>query len=286
MKTVVFILSCDRSGSTWLGYVLGSHSRCAFVGEYYRAWHPELWQFCALCLANGKTRCDVLDGIESVPAEFAFDFAFDRLNTDVVIDISKRVYWAERYTTSDRYRVRLIHLIRDPRGWYESQRRREHSSIEDLIGGWHVENSHIESFIAASGLPSVTVFYDELAARPRVEIRKVVNFLGLPFESDALCYWTKAHHGFAANGASSPLLNRFEHAGEISTFVTGADDFYRQHGTTLFVDERWKTDLQAEEKRLIESDQRVVSLLGAHNRVLLPDGIARYVQNAAPQAGT
>src|SRR2546421_8570660 len=102
MKTVTFILSSERSGSTWLGYVLGSHKDCAFVGEFYRGWQPEIQGPCSSCAAKGLSECEVLDGAEYVPVKRAYDFAFERLHVSHLIDSSKKIEWASRYIGSGR----------------------------------------------------------------------------------------------------------------------------------------------------------------------------------------
>ena len=123
-RTAVFILSSPHSGSTWTGYVLGSNPESAFVGEYHRAWKDALRVPCTLCAARGLESCEVLGDIEKEPAERAFDLAFARTGKRVVVDASKDVEWIRLFKANDGVDIRIVHLVRDPRGFFASVKRR------------------------------------------------------------------------------------------------------------------------------------------------------------------
>ena len=275
-KTIAFILSSDRSGSTWVGYVLGSGRENAFLGEYYRGWDENLRVPCSWCAVHGKEKCDVLHGFEEEPAASAFDFAFSRTGKSLLVDNSKRPEWAKNFITTDgSYGLRLIHLIRDPRGWYASERRRKEASLSELLADWVEENRNLRDFLEQSGVPGKTVFYDELAASPTPGFTDLCSFLGRPFEPRSLKYWEKPHHGFAANGASSLFLKGAPQASRLTTFVTGDDAYYAKQGHGLFTDERWKQQLNADDLRSIKMNNNVTQLLALYGRTLAPEGLAR-----------
>jgi len=274
-KKIVFILSSQRSGSTWLGYVLGSAQESAFLGEYDRGWDASRRVPCSWCMANGVDPCPILGGIESVPVERAFEFAFARLNRRVLIDGSKTLTWAEKFITSAfKYDICLIHLIRDPRGWYASQRRRVASSLEEQLREWSEENSQIRSFLKSSAGTHATVFYDELAKSPHPQFKRLFTSIKLPFRRKNLNYWEKIHHGFAANGASSFLLFDRPHTDRLQHFITGDDSYYRKNKRQQFFDQRWKKDLRGDERERIENNQLVADLLLSYNRKLSAEGIS------------
>jgi len=267
--TVAFILSSDRSGSTWLGYILGSTRDAAFLGEFRRAWNDQLRQPCAWCSANGRQTCEILAGIEQYPADRAFELAFTRTGKRFLIDSSKRTTWAERFLAPDaRFKVQLIHLIRDPRGWYASEQRRRPESGVEITGEWVSENLHIRNFLQLSNVPSVTVFYEDLASSPGPAFQQLCGDIGCLFEPSALRYWEKAHHGFAANGASSPLLRATPKLSESNSFVTGDDPYYETNYRKSFVDQRWKERLSETDALAIREDSRVAAFLKLYDRVL------------------
>lgn len=272
--TVVFILSSDRSGSTWLAYVLGSTPSAAFLGEFRRAWDPQLRRRCAWCHANGREYCEVLTSIELHTPDLAYELIFSRTGKQFLVDSSKRIVWADRFIRpGSRLKVHLIHLIRDPRGWYASERRRRESSRDGLIGEWVAENLRIGDFLKSSGAPSTTVFYDELANSPMSEFQRLCSQIGCSFEPGALRYWEKAHHGFAANGASSPLLRSLPNISELPNFITGDDAFYATNDQKSFVDQRWKEQLSEADALAIGEDARVAALLKLYDRVVTPGSL-------------
>lgn len=267
--TVVFLLSSDRSGSTWLTYVLGSTPNAAFLGEFRRAWDMQVRRSCAWCYASGIQNCEVLAGIEQYRPERAYELVFSRTRKQVLIDNSKRIAWAEQFiATGCRFKVHLIHLIRDPRGWYASERRRHQNSREAMIDDWVAENLRVRSFLQSSRVPSTTVFYDELANSPTVGFHRLCSEIGCPFEPSSLRYWEKAHHGFGANGASSPLLRSLPNISELRHFITGDDAFYAANYQRLFVDQRWKEQLSDADALAIREHSRVEAFLKLYDRVL------------------
>jgi hypothetical protein len=221
----------------------------------------------------------VLGGIESVPVEQAFPFAFDRTGASVLIDVSKSIEWASRQIEANpSFNFKLIHLIRDPRGWYASEHRRSPLSMDALLDRWVSENRDIEQFLKRSRIPSYSVFYDQLAANPESEFYPLCDFLGLRFHPQALQYWKLAHHGFSANGASSFLLKgkakKADKTGLLADImITGDDRYYEAHQCSSFFDERWKTTLTAEEIEAITNRADVQAVLANYEHSLSADGV-------------
>ena len=272
--TVVFILSSDRSGSTWLGYVLGSTPNASFLGEFRRAWDEELRQPCAWCTANGRDACEVLANVELYPAERAFEVAFSRTRKQVLVDSSKRTAWAEKFVApNSHFKVHFIHLIRDPRGWYASENRRHPRGLTEMMGEWVLENLHIRNFLELSNVPSTTVFYEDLAKAPVPTFQRLCHEIGCPFDPSALHYWEKPHHSFAANGASSPLLRNAPDVSRLSSFISGDDHFYETNDRNLFFDQRWKEQLSQADALAISEDYRVAAFLNLYDRVLTADSL-------------
>lgn len=275
-RRIVFVLSSDHSGSTWVGYVLGSHPASAFLGEYERAWRKEASVPCTLCAAKGLDECEVLHGAADVPVDQAFAWAFARTGRQVLVDNSKMIDWAARFIGADGGdAVRLIHVVKDPRNWLCSKRRRAAQPTADMIRLWHATNAQFQAFTLSAGCPSMTVFYDELAADPLGGFCRLFAFCGLTFDESALSYWNFPHHGFAANGASSAILADARLGPPPPHFATGDDGFYAAHDRQLFADLRWKRALGAEEIAAIAADRDVADLLADFGRRLTPDGLAR-----------
>jgi len=246
VRTVVFVLSETRSGSTWLSYVLGSHRNVAHLGEYHRPFTFPGHVACRLCEAKGQP-CPVFHGIEAIAADEAFDFAFDRLGVDVLVDCSKSLEWTARFLARG-YAVKVVHLLRDPKGWYASERKREPMTPEQGLRRWNATNECIDRFVRERRLEHVRVLYEDLAADPLRGFPPLCAFLGFPFEPQSLRYWDKEHHGLGANGAAFNVLRAHPHA----KLTTGDDAFYRERAGRVFRDERWKTLLAGDEIAFFE----------------------------------
>src|SRR5439155_18604497 len=114
MKTVVYILSNNYSGSHYLSLMLGSHSRAMHLGEVKQL-RKAGERACYLC--RDKDDCAVLGGIGPDNWTDVYRIVFSRIDPkiEVLVDASKNTFWAERFLSDDRYQRKYIHLIRDPR---------------------------------------------------------------------------------------------------------------------------------------------------------------------------
>jgi hypothetical protein len=205
---VVFILGTNRSGSTWLNLVLGSHSWAANVGEFYRPFLDRGHVVCRLCEANDLPTCTVLGTLDGVPEHRAYHVAAERLGSNCIIDASKRLDWCARFTGRTDLTPRLVHLVRHPAGFVASERARTpQASVDSLFEQWCLINREVEAFTEASGCPCRVVAYDDLADSPSQEFPKLCEWIGGHFEAEALEYWRVDHHGLGANGAASLYLD-------------------------------------------------------------------------------
>jgi hypothetical protein len=242
MVKVAFILSAKRSGSTWLGLVLGSHSGAATLGEYFRPFLIPGHVACRLCEANGLPECLRLSGIDDVAPDDAFTFATDRLQRGLLVDVSKRLDWCTRFLNRAEIDPRLVHLVRHPCGFVSSEARRRASTPEDLLSMWEIENERIDAFTRASRVPSILVCYDDLADDPDRNFPRLCDFLGIVWDPQALRYWNFPHHGLGGNGAASLYLR----GRRIKNYTTGDDAFYQDLLLRpVSADRRWKTHVDA-----------------------------------------
>jgi hypothetical protein len=221
--TVVFILSAMRSGSTWLNLVLGSCSWGLNLGEYYRPWRWPGHIACRLCEADGLAECTLLHGIEQVEQRNAFHFAAARGAKRVIVDCSKDIEWCAAFLGDKRIYARVIHLVRHPAGYVESESRRAPEvSYEVLLDRWEAENQKISTFTTPLGAAATIACYDTLADNPELEFARLCRFLGQDWEPEALRYWEVPHHGLGGNGAPSVYLR----GRKLARYTTGDDRFY------------------------------------------------------------
>ena len=221
--TVVFILSSPRSGSTWLNLVLGSCSWAMNLGEYKRPWIDGSSVICRLCEARGLPECTLLHGYKTVVREDAFHFAASRSGKSILIDCSKDLGWCESFLAQDHVQFRLVHLVRHPCGFIESElRRRSDRSAIDLLDEWDAQNRAISDFLQTTKAPSIRVSYDQLADQSGESFPELCSFIGGSWENEALEYWKVPHHCLGGNGAASAYLRGHK----AQPFLTGDDHFY------------------------------------------------------------
>jgi len=263
-------MSSWHSGSTWIGYVLGSTPRSAYLGEFHRPWDVGTAVPCTLCASRGLSACSVLDGVDAVPADHAFAAAAARLPERVLVDNSKLVAWTRVFIGRPDIECRVVHAIKDPRGWLASVRRRAEVPLAAGLAHWVAENQAIRDFVVTNAIPTLTVAYDRLARAPTRRFRPVFSFCGIPYAASALKYWEHDHHGFAANGASAAIL-----AGAAPAhFRTGDEAFYQTRRRTQFSDDRWRRELTPADDLAVRADAPTRDLLASLGLRLTATGLA------------
>jgi hypothetical protein len=280
----VFIHSSPHSGSTWLGYVLGSGRQTAFVGELYRAWDAQDRVPCTVCASRGLDECVVLAGIEALAPQHAFDFIAARNGKDVIVENSKRVDWTRQFIGRAGRDARIIHLVKDPRSRWASLRRREAADMNTCMMDWCRENQEIIDFTQATGMPTMVAAYDLVAAQPETEIAALFGFFGATFDTSVLRYWEVEHHGFAANGASSAIIRHQQFVSPPKHFSTADDRFYEARFGQSFVDERWRTELPDAENEAILQNEQVRGILNCLGYGLTQTGMFRTSRAAGRES--
>src|SRR5262245_3472783 len=115
-KTVAFILSTNYSGSHYASLMIGSHSKAAHVGEVCHLRKEKVTKpICARCGTAGE--CELFRGIGPGTIDQAFELLFARIPEEksLIVDNSKKTFWAERFLAHPGFRKKILHLIRDPR---------------------------------------------------------------------------------------------------------------------------------------------------------------------------
>lgn len=80
--------------------------------------------------------------------------------------------------------VRIVHLLRDPRGFAESTRR--HDDVHDLrASGWLWQDLHRRMGALKSAAPYYALRYEDLCARPEEELALLFDFMGVEPEDVA-----------------------------------------------------------------------------------------------------
>lgn len=106
--------------------------------------------------------------------------------SDVLIDSSKNLSRAAALVHDGRHDVRILHLVRDGRGYLASRRRRAHANgtrhraLADLAG-WAAKNLLISTLLRRGLSPDRYLLcrYEDLVGDPAAELRRIGEFADL-----------------------------------------------------------------------------------------------------------
>lgn len=259
-NTVVFVLSSNYSGSTWLALLLGSHSQACYVGELHKMFHSDPVP-CRLC-EEKQRRCPVFHDVAAVKIKNIHAHVFARTGKKVLVDNSKTVGWSRKFLREGRFRKKYIHLLRDPRAIaYSLQLRNRAPETEE----WIKKNFEIRDFLQAHRLDFRAITYNGLAERTDETLAALAEWLGLDYEPGQKEYWNFEHHGPGRNGATAAFLDHY---------VASDDQFYAQRKRTNFHDLRWQQQLHEDSRVLIERDAELRALLREMNLALGEAGLS------------
>jgi hypothetical protein len=224
-KQIVYVLSTNYAGSHFLALQLGSHSRCASIGELHHFRRNDTrFKACFLCEIDDK--CPIFTGINQEPISRYYERIFENLavydsSISTVIDNSKKVRWASRFVEMPGFTQKYIHIIRDPRAlvrrWMltfdtpsvkrkmrvKTARRCWRNALDILTGDepniyiWHwlYQNMQITDFLNRNRLNVRLVTYHDLVFKTDEVLDDLMKWLGYAYEPSQKEYWNFTHHG-------------------------------------------------------------------------------------------
>lgn len=187
MHKTVYILGTGHCGSTLLGLILGSHSKCEYIGEFsflYDDYNKKVnikrirqTGFCTLC---GKD-CTYF-GTRKTHGEL-----YEMFGKEYLIDNSKKVEFA-RDTMNEN--SKLIFITRHPVSLLGSYKKTNELSSKK-IGSLFRKKWSILNFLRDK--EHLKIKYKDLS-NPEA-IKGCCKYIGIEFEESMVRYWEKNHHG-------------------------------------------------------------------------------------------
>jgi hypothetical protein len=96
------------------------------------------------------------------------------------------------------------------------------------------------------------VSYEKICKNPQKELMAICEFIGVEYQPKMLNYWEFDHYNISGNSGTNSLIKKYKnHEVQIDE---NRDDrsFYNNHPLSIKLDERWKNELTAEQKELID----------------------------------
>lgn len=276
---VIFILGTGHCGSTLLDLILGSHSKMFSLGEVYRVvssdppvpicdiceedcefWKPTLLKSIQNIYTDNlpKQIGRKLGVLEAIEVSF-YKKLFEASKNNILIDSSKNPGWISRNgrkLRSSNIEPVLIYLSRDGRAVVNSYfRKYPERGLEGISHNWNSRitaiNECYDSWLSES---KIHIRYKDLAKSPISTIKKLMEFIQLPFEEEMMRFWEHDHHLVNGNAGTKSMLLKFKDANKHKQWVEANDkEYYREKELGIKFDERWKRELSADQVSVIES---------------------------------
>lgn len=262
----VAICGAGHSGSTLLGLVLGSHSRCFYAGEAKKtlflndSTKPLRKRVCKLCGPG----CPIWSRFDVPPSPDVYEQISRLTGRSIVVDSTKKVDWIRaraRELAAAGVEQRRVFIARDGRAVVNSRLRKyPDRTPRQIVDAWVEQIRSTEALLAERPGSGLRIRYEELATEPDRVVRDVCTFLGLEFEPSMLRYERMEHHPLGGNtGTQSVVARASEVDGSLSRVPARSRAYYGALGGGFRLDLRWKTELPAEVLRVFEQRAAVVN---------------------------
>lgn len=254
---VLMLVGVGHSGSTLLGSLLSAHPAIGCVGEFARL-GESLEQSRPCSCGAAILDCPFWSPIiPQLGMKRKFDPYRLRLEhydllrraqgKEVVLDTSKEILVrmvGRLFSPLKSPRVGFLFLVRDSRGVLGAALRHGRELAPQLAKHekWI---RRVERFVKARSDSTLTLHYENLCREPEGELRRICAWLDVPFRDEMLLPSSAAHHLVHANSMS-----------------------YLGRSSSVRLDERWRTEIPAEQLAEIERVMRRIPLL--RDRYLAP----------------
>lgn len=113
-----------------------------------------------------------------------FRLACTLMGTEVFVDKSDIVRFAILRSLVYPHRVRVIHLTRDPRGYFFSMQKNRTPKwpLDRIVDKWVSAHSTVHGYQSLPGVDYLRVRYEDLCREPQAELARMFAFLGVDQE--------------------------------------------------------------------------------------------------------
>jgi hypothetical protein len=254
LKKVILICGAPHSGSTLLGLILGSHSKCFYAGEANKtrfinnnnSTGSSEDKACKVCGKN----CPIWGSFSLNEHENLYQYLAKKSNRPVIIDSTKNIKWLKKQIgmlKDLKLDIYLIYLSRDGRAVINSRiRKYKDLNVADIIKDWKEHIIKTNSLYNNFADKKIKVKYEDLATNSEEIIQKICFFLNLKYEPKMLNYYEYEHHPLGGNTGTQSLLQNLEEGKSLIQLSERNQYYYQTHPLGIKLDLRWKEELSLE----------------------------------------
>lgn len=259
LDKAIMICGAGHSGSTLLGFVLGSLPDAFYVGEgaKIRFLHdprkPLHKRACKICGPD----CEIWSGFHWDPASPVYSQIAAHTGATRIVDSSKNTTWIAARTAelaTDPATGYLVRLLRDGRAVMNSRFRKypDKDPVEQILA-WIEQIDATNSIYDRFPGPKFTLHYETLATSPERTVRDLCRFLDVPHESEILNYRSKRHHPLGGNNGTQFLVAREQGGGrDLASRNQRNREYYDAHSGAIELDLRWQSEMTESQLALFE----------------------------------
>lgn len=260
-EKVCFIAGTGHSGSTLLGFILGSHSHSFYCGEAAKTrflgdeGKKLAKRVCKLC----GTNCPIWGDFSIDKTVDLYEQVAAKVHRSIIIDSAKNVDWIEdqlfalKQTTAQPF---LIFLQRDGRAVINSRiRKYPNKDIRELINDWRNQIRSTNTLFETFPHKKLKLHYEDLATAPAAVLLKLCNFLDVEYQPQMLNYAEHEHHVLGGNNGTQFLVAKAQSDRLKDPFVSLSErnkHYYEGHDLQIALDLRWKHELNRATELLFE----------------------------------
>lgn len=258
---IVFICGASHSGSTLLGSILGSHSKCFYAGETNKTQffgiegEISVDKNCKICGPN----CRIWSVYDSNSSVDLYEQLSRITGKQIIIDSNKNLGWfTKQINLMEKKNVKLylIYLQRDGRAVINSIiRKYREISVENHINDWIKHIVFTNELYQRFRGEKLKIHYEDLASKTDENVRKICEFLEINFEPEMVNYFYFEHHPLGGNTGTLSLIPKAQQKDNSSIIkLTNRNEYYySKHPLNIKLDLRWKRELKSEYLQLFES---------------------------------
>lgn len=264
-ERTAFIIGTSFSGSTLLGTCLNAHPDIFYAGEIERLEgflkDPSRSGYqesgCRICATKDEYDCpawsaDFLQAIRPLDELAKYHAVLDRIEAPILIDGSKRIDWLNRlYDAGLSSRVSAIVVARTPFAFANSATGTGTSAAAAAVR-WRDNYIHVFRSLAGRNIPFMVVRYEDFAFTPEPSIRRICDFLNIPFDTQTMRYWDVPCHAVGGNSGAY-LRDRGFKSSTLDNTEAWKIDYFANKPFGGWVEDKWIFDL---------SDDAICQIMG------------------------